>query len=81
MYCASWEALEERLKKEIFRFLNYLKENPGSGFIILFMILLITCAFLLIVRNENAAEILAGWAYLFLVVGVIVKIIELRKNK
>ena len=81
MYWVFGEKLEkEKLKKRIFLFLNYLKENPGSAFIILFMILLIICAFLLIGKNEKTAESVANWAYLFLIIGVIIKFIEMKKT-
>ncbi len=69
------------LTRRILLFLNYLRENTGSGFVTIFMILLMTCAFLLIGKNEKAAESVANWAYLFLVIGVIIKVIELRKDK
>ena len=82
MYWISDERGEKKkLRKRIFLFLNYLKENPGSGFIILFMILLMSCAFLLIGKDEKAAGRVANWAYLFLVIGVIIKFIEMRKSK
>jgi hypothetical protein len=82
MYWVFGEKLEEKkLRKRISLFVNYLKKNPGSGFIILFMILLMSCAFLLIGKNEKAAESMANWAYLFLVIGVIIKFIEMRKSK
>ena len=45
------------------------------------MISLMSGAFLLMGKNEKAAEILANWAYLFLVIGVIIKVIELGKNE
>ena len=69
------------MRQRIFLFLNYLKENPGSGFIILFMVLLIACAFLLVGKNEKAAGSIANWAYLFLIMGVIIKFIEVRRSK
>ncbi len=72
---------EEELRRQILLFLNYLRRNPGSGFIILFMILLIICAFLVMWKNEKAAEILANWAYVLLVIGVIIKFVELKMNK
>jgi hypothetical protein len=72
---------KEKLKRKIALFLDYLKQNPGSGFVILFVILLIICAFLLIGKNEKAAENVANWAYLFLVIGVITKVIEFKRDK
>ncbi len=72
---------KEELKKRIVLFLNYLKGSPGSGFIILFIILLISCAFLLVGNNGKAAERVASWAYLFLVIGAIIKFIETKRSK
>lgn len=72
---------KEELKKRIVLFLNYLKGSPGSGFIILFIILLISCVFLLIGNNGKAAERVANWAYLFLVIGAIIKFIETKRSK
>ena len=67
------------MKMRILVFFKYLRESPGSGFIILFMILLITCAFLLAWESENIAKILANWAYLFLIIGVVMKLIEVKR--
>lgn len=61
--------------------LDYLKKNPGSGFVLVFMFLLIACAFLLIFKQENIAEQVANWAYLFLVVGVIIKFVRMIREK
>jgi len=65
---------------------NYLKENWGVPFIIAFMILLIACAGLLTIGNEELANELAVYAYYFLVTGVILQLAcylkyEKRSNK
>ena len=68
------------MKREIALFLDYLKRNLGSGFVILFMILLMTCAFLLIGENERAAEGAVNWAYSFLVIGIIMGLVEGKRE-
>jgi hypothetical protein len=70
---------KEKVRARVFAFLNYLEENPGSIFVILFMILLTICAFLLAGRKEKAAESVANWAYLFLVIGVVIKLVEIKR--
>ena len=74
-----WETAKEKVKMRILMFLKYLRENPGSGFVILFMILLIICAFLLAGKSEKAARILANWAYLFLIIGLVMKLVEMKR--
>ena len=61
--------------------LHYLKKNPGSGFILGFMFLLIVCAFLLILGREKTAQGIANWAYLFLVIGVVIKLVRFLKER
>jgi len=55
--------------------LSYLGENWGAPFIITFMIILMICAYLLACGNEFAANMLAVYAYYFLVVGVVLQLI------
>ena len=71
---------KEKVKMRILMFFKYLKESPGSGFIILFMVLFIICAFLLSGNSEKTSKILANWAYLFLLIGVVIKLIELKRS-
>jgi len=71
---------KEELKKKISLFLNQLKDNPISGFVILFMVILMGCAFLLIGENERAAEGAVNWAYSFLVIGVIIGLVGREKK-
>jgi hypothetical protein len=40
-----------------------------------------SCAFLLIGKNARTAESVANWAYLFLVIGLVIKFIEMRKSE
>ncbi len=63
------------------KYLCYLKKNPGSGFILAFMFLLIVCAFLLICSWEKIAQGIANWAYLFLVIGVVIKLVRFLKER
>ncbi len=77
------------LKKQIitFRkfFIRYHKTNLSSAFILDFMLLLVLCAFLLMIRAEWLAEQIANLAYFLLVIGVVMKAVaffrENRKEK
>ncbi|MDP2943871.1 MAG: hypothetical protein Q8N49_01150 [Candidatus Omnitrophota bacterium] len=55
-------------------------EITGSIFIIGFMVLLMICTFLLIFKQENIAGRVANWAYLLLVMGVILRLIQSFKE-
>lgn len=59
----------------------YVREKPSAPFIIAFMVLLIICAFLLILKAEEAAEQLANIAYFSLVIGVGIEVYQLMKGK
>jgi heme/copper-type cytochrome/quinol oxidase subunit 4 len=58
----------------------YLKDNPGASFIIGFMILLLTCAGLLILGNSALANELAVIAYLSLVIGVVLQLVSFLRH-
>ena len=58
------------MKREV----DYFRSKPSAPFIIGFMILLMSCAFLLIAEKKKAAESLANWAYLLLVIGVLIEL-------
>jgi len=60
---------------------SYIKEKPSAPFIIVFMFLLIICAFLLIFKAEKVAEQLANIAYFSLVVGVGIELYQIVKHK
>jgi len=53
---------------------NYLKENWGAPFIIVFMILLIIAAGYLAIGNEGFANDIAVYAYYSLVIGVVLQL-------
>jgi hypothetical protein len=59
---------------------DYFEEKPSAYFIIVFMILLILCAFLLIFKQEWLAEQLANIAYFCLVIGVGIEFYKMVKN-
>lgn len=57
------------------RFMRFLKENPGAGFILAFQTLLATCAVMLVLGLTSLAEDLAVVAYFALVAGVVLQLI------
>ncbi|MEA3369343.1 MAG: hypothetical protein U9Q24_03195 [Candidatus Ratteibacteria bacterium] len=63
------------------RFFNYLRHNPGSGFILGFIFLLTICAFLLILKQQKIAEWLARVAYLSLVAGIFIELARFLKGQ
>lgn len=73
----------ETLRKALYNLFVLLKRNPGAIFVILFMISLATAAGFLMAKNEKTAIHIANVAYLFLVIGTIIYMIQLfreRKN-
>jgi hypothetical protein len=54
--------------------------NPGTLFIIVFDVLILTCAFLLIQGNPLVDDV-AVFAYCFLVVGVFLQAVAFLKDK
>ena len=68
------------------RLRNYLKENWGAPFVIIFMILLIIAAVYLSLGIETTANDIATYAYYSLVIGVFLQLIsyiryERKENK
>lgn len=64
--------------------IRYHKTNLSSAFILDFMLLLVLCAFLLIIKGSIAAWIadrIASFAYILLVIGVIMKIVQLVQKE
>jgi len=49
-------------------------DNPGSGFVLGFQVLLFACAVFLVVGLGLLAEVLAVLAYFLLVVGVVLQL-------
>jgi len=60
---------------------SYIKENPGAPFIIGFIILLVAAAIALAVNMEGTANTLAEYAYYSLVIGVLLQIAVLIKER
>jgi hypothetical protein len=63
------------------RWLNYLKENWGSPFIVAFMILLTFSAGMLASGSEVAANEVAIYAYYLLVIGVALQLAAFIKSE
>lgn len=68
-------------KKAAHSALVLLKRNPGAIFVILFMITLAAAAGFLMGKNEETAIHIANLAYLFLVIGTFIYIIQLMREK
>ena len=59
----------------------YFHEKPSAPYIMLFMILLLSCAILMMVKLEPIAEQVANVAYFLLVVGIGIEFYQLIKEK
>lgn len=62
------------------RFKRFIMDNPGSGFVLGFQVLLLVCAVFLVVGLGLLAEALAVLAYFLLVVGVILQLWSFVRN-
>jgi len=60
----------------ITKIVKYLRQNLGVLFIIVFQILLLSCAFLLIRGYSDLANGVAIYAYYFLVIGVVLQLVS-----
>ena len=61
---------------------NYFKANPGTPFILAFMILLLLAAALLVVGRSNDADNVANYAFYSLVVGVAIQVgVVIRESR
>lgn len=68
------------LQKRMPLILLYFKEKPSAPFIIGFMLLLIICAILLMLKLEKVAKDLANIAYFLLVIGVVIEVYQFIKH-
>ena len=74
-------SIVRRVRPRLIKSWPYFREKPSAPYIMLFMILLLSCAFLLIVKLEPIAEQVANVAYFLLVVGVGIEFYQLMKEK
>jgi len=73
---------EKMLKfKPFYKVMNFFRKDLARVFILGFMILLISCAFLLIFKAEKTAEEVANVAYFLLVIGVGMKFVSMVRHK
>lgn len=76
-----------QLRASFVKIKRYFTRNPGAFFIIVFDVLILTCAFLLIQENPLVNEEnplvsdVAVFAYCFLVVGVVLQAVAFLKDK
>jgi hypothetical protein len=56
------------------RLKNYFKANPGTPFILAFMVLLVSAATLLVSGNPSEANSVADYAFYALVLGIVIQI-------
>jgi len=61
--------------------MNFFRKDLARVFILGFMILLISCAFLLIFKAEKTAEEVANVAYFLLVIGVGMAFVSMVRRK
>ena len=63
------------------KLMTFFRKDLARIFILGFMILLISCAFLLIFKAEETAEEVANVAYFLLVIGVGMKFVSIVRRK
>ena len=56
------------------RLKNYFKANPGTPFILAFMVLLVSAAMLLLSGNTSEANSIADYAFYSLALGIIIQV-------
>lgn len=66
---------------ELSKIRKYLIANPGTLPIISFQVLIASCALLLIQGNNTLADHVAMLAYYFLLVGIVLQVAKLVKEK
>ncbi len=64
-----------------YRVVEFFGKDFARLFIVAFMVLLIYCAFLLILKKEKIAEEVANVAYFFLVIGVVIELVLMIKQR
>jgi heme/copper-type cytochrome/quinol oxidase subunit 4 len=70
------------VKGFLVRVKGYVRENWGAPYIVGFMVLLMSAAASLSMDSESLADLLAVYAYYFLVVGVVLQLVcFLKYNK
>ena len=69
-----------QLKSNLLKIERYFTKSPGALFIILFDVLIVTCAFLLVQGNPLVDNV-AVFAYCFLVIGVVLQALAFLKDK
>ena len=69
-----------QLRASFVKIKRYFIRNPGALFIIVFDVLILTCAFLLIQENPLVDGV-AVFAYCFLVVGVVLQAVAFLQDK
>lgn len=69
-----------QLKASFVKIERYFFRNPGALFIIVFDVLIVSCAFLLIQENPLVDDV-AVFAYCFLVVGVVLQAVAFLRIK
>ncbi len=74
-------SLVRRMRPRLIRKWPYFREKPSAPYIMLFMILLLSCAFLLMIKLEPVAEQVANIAYFLLVIGVGIEFYQLMREK
>ncbi|MCF6149648.1 MAG: hypothetical protein E3K37_13425 [Candidatus Kuenenia sp.] len=74
-------SIVRRVRPRLIRRWPYFREKPSAPYIMLFMIFLLSCAFLLIVKLEPIAEQVANVAYFLLVTGVGIEFYQLMKQR
>ena len=67
-------------KINITKLKQYIRSNPGSPFVFVFQVLLVTCAAFLIKGQSDLAEKVGNYSYYFLVIGVALQIFSFIRN-
>lgn len=63
------------------KILQYFKKNPEATFICAFIFLIAVCMLLLVFGRVKIAEGVVNWAYLFLVAGILIKLVRYLKER